>query len=82
MGKRAAFSAISDNSRIPGVLVFEASATSSAAMAYALDKPDGAVSREATPGHCRDVADSTPPPVLADLGNRFGDTREEIDQIN
>jgi 2-methylisocitrate lyase-like PEP mutase family enzyme len=72
---------MSDNSRILRALGFEAIAMSSAGMAYALGKPNGAVSREATLGHCRDVAASTPPPVSADLGNGFGDTPEEIYQI-
>jgi 2-methylisocitrate lyase-like PEP mutase family enzyme len=69
------------SARILTALGFEAIATTSAGMAYALGKSDGTVSREATLGHCRDIAASTPLPVSADLGNGFGDSPEEIYQI-
>ena len=69
------------SARILTGLGFESIATTSAGMAYALGKPDGTVSREATLGHCRDIVSATPLPVSADLGNGFGDAPEKIYQI-
>ena len=66
------------SARILTGLGFKAIATTSAGMAYALGKRDGAVSREVTLGHCRDIVAVTPLPVSADLGNGFGDTPEQV----
>ena len=69
------------SARILTGLGFKALATTSAGMAYALGKRDGAVSREVTLSHCRDIVTATPLPVSADLGNGFGDTPEQVYEI-
>ena len=62
--------------RILASMGFEALATSSAGFAFSLGVIDGAVSRERTLTHCRDMAAATELPVSADLEKGFGDTPE------
>jgi len=54
-------------------LGFEALATTSAGLAYALGLPDGEATREHTLANARAIVDATGLPVSADLGNCFGD---------
>ncbi len=61
------------SARILAGLGFEALATTSAGMAFALGRRDGAVSREDVLAHCRAIAAATDLPVSADLENCFGD---------
>jgi 2-methylisocitrate lyase-like PEP mutase family enzyme len=64
--------------RILAGLGFEALATTSAGLAFALGRRDGegAVSRDEALAHARDIVRATPLPVSADLENGFGDTPE------
>jgi 2-methylisocitrate lyase-like PEP mutase family enzyme len=64
--------------RILAALGFEALATTSAGLAFALGRRDGegAVSRDEALAHARDIVSATPLPVSADLENGFGDTPE------
>jgi 2-methylisocitrate lyase-like PEP mutase family enzyme len=64
--------------RILAGLGFEALATTSAGLAFALGRRDGegAVSRDQALAHARDIVRATPLPVSADLENGFGDTPE------
>ena len=62
--------------RILAVMGFEALATTSAGMAFSLGLAEGAVPREATLAHCRDIVAATPLPVSADLEKGFGDSPE------
>ena len=62
--------------RILASMGFEALATSSAGFAFSLGVIDGAVARERTLIHCRDMAAATELPVSADLEMGFGDTPE------
>ena len=59
-------------------LGFEALATTSAGLAFALAKPDGtgAVSREENLANARIIVDATPLPVAGDLENGYGDDPE------
>ena len=57
-------------------LGFEALASSSAGQAFCQGLPDGALGREATLTHLRDLVDATPLPLSADLENGFGDAPE------
>jgi 2-methylisocitrate lyase-like PEP mutase family enzyme len=61
--------------RILGGLGFEALATTSAGLAFALGRRDGegAVSRDEALAHARTIVSATPLPVSADLENGFGD---------
>lgn len=59
-------------------LGFEALATTSAGMAFALGKRDNTVSREQVFKHIGDIAAATELPVSADLGNCFGDAPEVV----
>jgi 2-methylisocitrate lyase-like PEP mutase family enzyme len=59
--------------RILAGLGFEALATTSAGMAFALGRRDGAVSRDEALAHARAIVSATPLPVSADLENGFGD---------
>lgn len=61
-------------------LGFEALATTSAGMAYALGRPDGegAVTRDEAIAHARSLVEATPLPVSADLENCFGDDAETV----
>jgi 2-methylisocitrate lyase-like PEP mutase family enzyme len=58
---------------------FEALATTSAGLAFALGRPDGedAVSRDETLANARAIVAATPLPVSADLEHGFGDTPED-----
>lgn len=64
------------SARILASMGFEALATTSAGFAFSLGVPDGAVSREQTLAHCRDVVAATDLPVSADLEKGFGDSPE------
>jgi 2-methylisocitrate lyase-like PEP mutase family enzyme len=61
-------------------LGFEALATTSAGLAFALGRPDGqgAVSREETLANARAIVEATQLPVAADLENGFADAPEEV----
>lgn len=61
------------SARILAAMGFEALATTSAGMAFALGEPEGGVTPEATLAHCRDIVAATPLPVSADLEKGFGD---------
>jgi 2-methylisocitrate lyase-like PEP mutase family enzyme len=64
--------------RILAGLGFEALATTSAGLAFALGRRDGegAVSRAEALAHARTIVTATPLPVSADLENGFGDAPE------
>jgi 2-methylisocitrate lyase-like PEP mutase family enzyme len=64
--------------RILAGLGFEALATTSAGLAFALGRRDGegAVTRDEALAHARTIVSATPLPVSADLENGFGDTPE------
>jgi 2-methylisocitrate lyase-like PEP mutase family enzyme len=64
--------------RILAGLGFEALATTSAGMAFALGRRDGAVSRDEALAHARAIVGATPLPVSADLENGFGDAPETV----
>jgi 2-methylisocitrate lyase-like PEP mutase family enzyme len=64
--------------RILAGLGFEALATTSAGMAFALGRRDGAVGREEVLAHARAIVAATPLPVSADLENGFGDAPETV----
>lgn len=66
------------SARILAALGFEALATTSAGMAFALGRRDGAVSREDVLAHCRAIVAATDLPVSADLENCFGDDPETV----
>jgi 2-methylisocitrate lyase-like PEP mutase family enzyme len=63
------------SAKVLAALGFEALATTSAGLAFALGKPDGAgeVTREETLANARAIVDATPLPVSADLENGFAD---------
>ncbi|MBV9749719.1 MAG: isocitrate lyase/phosphoenolpyruvate mutase family protein [Acetobacteraceae bacterium] len=63
--------------RILAALGFEALATTSAGLAFALGRRDGGVGREATLANARAIVEATELPVSADLENGFGDAPEE-----
>lgn len=60
-------------------LGFEALATTSAGLAFALGRRDaeGAVSREEALANAREIVEATPLPVAADLENGYGDAPED-----
>ena len=64
--------------RILAHLGFEALTTTSAGLAFALGRPDGAglVTRDETLANAKAIADATDLPVAADLENGFGDAPE------
>jgi 2-methylisocitrate lyase-like PEP mutase family enzyme len=64
--------------RILAGLGFEALATTSAGMAFALGRRDGAVSRGEALAHARAIVEATPLPVSADLENGFSDAPETV----
>ena len=66
------------SARILAVMGFEALATTSAGMAFALGLTDGAVTPERTLDHCRDIVAATDLPVSADLEQGFGDSPDEV----
>ena len=61
------------SARILAGLGFKALATTSAGMAFALGRTDGAVSRDEALAHVRAIVDATPLPVSGDLENGYGD---------
>jgi 2-methylisocitrate lyase-like PEP mutase family enzyme len=63
------------SAKMLAALGFEALATTSAGLAFALGKPDaeGAVTRDETLANARAIADAPSLPVSADLENGFGD---------
>ena len=63
--------------RILAALGFEALATTSAGLAYALGLRDGAASRAQTLANARAIVAATGLPVSADLENGFGDAPED-----
>jgi len=66
------------SARILASMGFEALATTSAGMAFALGRTEGMVSREDTLEHCRLIVGATPLPVSADLEKGFGDSPESV----
>ena len=63
--------------RILASLGFEALATTSAGLAFALGQRDGAAGRDATLANARAIAEATDLPVSADLENGFGHRPED-----
>ncbi|WP_128290738.1 isocitrate lyase/PEP mutase family protein [Afifella aestuarii] len=61
-------------------LGFEALATSSAALAWSLGRPDaaGRVSRQEALAHAKSIVSATSLPVNSDLESGYGDTPEEV----
>ena len=59
-------------------LGFEALATSSAALACALGRRDGGLTRDEALAHARSIVDATDLPVSADLEKGFGDAPEVV----
>ena len=59
-------------------LGFEALATTSAGLAFALGRSDGAVSREETLANAQAIVQATHLPVSADLENGFGHAPEKV----
>lgn len=57
---------------------FEALATTSAGMAFALGRPEGRVSRDEVLDHCRMMVGATDLPVSADLEKGFGDSPDAV----
>lgn len=64
------------SARILDALGFEALATTSAGLAFALGRRDGAVSRDETLANARDIVAASDLPVAGDLENGFGDAPE------
>jgi 2-methylisocitrate lyase-like PEP mutase family enzyme len=66
--------------RILAAFGFEALATTSAGLAFALGRRDaeGAISRDEALAHARTIVDATPLPVSADLENGFADAPETV----
>lgn len=67
------------SAKILAALGFEALATTSAGLAFALGRPDGEgqVSREETLANARAIVAATPLPVAADLENGFADDPQD-----
>jgi 2-methylisocitrate lyase-like PEP mutase family enzyme len=66
------------SARILASMGFEALATTSAGMAFALGRQEGTVSREETLEHCRTIVGATGLPVSADLEKGFGDSPDSV----
>ena len=64
--------------RILASMGFEALATTSAGIAFALGLRDGAVSKSQVLQHCRDIVGATDLPVSADLEMGFGPTPDDV----
>ena len=64
--------------RILAAMGFQALATTSAGMAFALGRGDGQVSPEDVLAHCRVIVAATDLPVSADLEKGFGDSPESV----
>jgi len=62
-------------------LGFEALATTSAGLAFALGRSDGAVTREETLANAKAIVRATSLPVSADLENGFGHAPEKVAEI-
>jgi 2-methylisocitrate lyase-like PEP mutase family enzyme len=67
------------SARILAGMGFEALATTSAGMAFALGLREGTVSREDTFDHCRTIVQATSLPVSADLEKGFGDSPRAVE---
>lgn len=66
------------SARILAGMGFEALATTSGGMAYALGLPDGNVPPQLVLSHCRDLVAATPLPISADLEKGFGDSPDSV----
>ncbi len=66
------------SARILAGLGFKALATTSAGMAFALGRRDGAVMREMALDHVRAIVGATPLPVSGDLENGYGDAPAHV----
>ena len=66
------------SARILASMGFEALATTSAGMAFAMGRQEGTVSRGDTLEHCRLIVGATPLPVSADLEKGFGDSPQSV----
>jgi 2-methylisocitrate lyase-like PEP mutase family enzyme len=66
------------SARILAGLGFKALATSSAASALALGRPDGQLGRDQALAHSRLIVEAADIPVSADLENGFGDSPDEV----
>ncbi|MDF1794024.1 MAG: isocitrate lyase/phosphoenolpyruvate mutase family protein [Thalassobaculaceae bacterium] len=64
--------------RILASMGFQALATTSAGMAFALGRADGNVSADQVMDHCRQIVGATDLPVSADLENGFADSPEGV----
>jgi len=64
------------SAKMLAALGFEALATTSAGLAYALGRPDGSVSRDEALENSRAIVEATSLPVAADLENGYGDEPE------
>ncbi|MCQ6960849.1 isocitrate lyase/PEP mutase family protein [Mucilaginibacter aquariorum] len=64
------------SAKMLAALGFEALATTSAGLAYALGRPDGSVSRDEALENSRAIVEATSLPVAADLENGYGDDSE------
>ncbi len=64
------------SARILAGMGFKALATTSAGMAFSMGICEGEATRDMVLNHCRQIVDSTPLPVSADLEKGFGDTAE------
>ena len=60
------------SARILAAMGFKALATTSAGMAFAHGRREGAPPRDLVLAHCREIVNATPLPVSADLENGFG----------
>ncbi|MBF8779813.1 isocitrate lyase/PEP mutase family protein [Pseudomonas fulva] len=70
------------SARLLASLGFEALASTSAGLAFALGRPDaeGALGLDETLANARSIVDATPLPVAADLENGYGDSPEDCAQ--
>jgi len=66
------------SARMLATIGFEALATTSAGMAFALGLNDGAVTPQQTLDHCREIVAATDLPVSADLEQGFGDSPDDV----
>lgn len=64
--------------RILASMGFEALATTSAGMAFALGRPEGRTPKDEVLAHCRMIVSATDLPVSADLEKGFGDSPEAV----
>ena len=68
----------SGTARMLASMGFEALATTSAGMAFALGKPEGRTTRDDVLAHCKMMVEATDLPVSADLEKGFGDDPEAV----